>query len=121
MNINELERKIKEISQKEKIHEQEIINQTIAYLEQKYEPKDYSDSDKKIIKNIEGKMTSTHYSKKDPKQITTQAPAFYELFSLDTLEMKLMEAAWSKLLTDGDVFQLAFEIGLTEQGVRKYR
>ncbi|MBB3186102.1 hypothetical protein [Microbacter margulisiae] len=121
MDINELEKKIKQIATEKNIREQEVINGILANLELVYSPKDHSEQDREIIDGIKQKILSTLLNCDNQKKIINQATKYDELFDLDRVEMSLMQDAWNELEADRDVFSLAFEIGLTDEGIRKYR
>lgn len=121
MNINELEKKIKQIASEKNIKEQEVINGILANLEEVYSPKDHSENDRQIIDGIKQKIVNTLLNFDNQKKIVNQATKYGELFDLDRVEMNLVNDAWNELEADRDVFSLAFEIGLTDEGIRKYR
>lgn len=121
MNINELEKKIKQIASEKNIKEQEIINGILANLEEVYSLKDHSENDRQIIDGIKQKIVTTLLNCENQKKIVNQATKYNELFDLDRVEMDLLNDAWNELEADRDVFSLAFEIGLTDEGIRKYR
>lgn len=121
MNINELEKKIKQIASAKNIREQEIINGILSNLEQVYSPKDHSEKDRQIIDGIKRKIVTTLFNCDNQKKNVNQATKYDELFDLDRVEMGLVNDAWNELEADRDVFSLAYEIGLTDEGIRKYR
>lgn len=121
MTMQEIEKKIKEIASNRSIPEQEIINNVLAHLEVTYNPKDYSDEDKEIIEEIKDKIGSVLYSCDRQRMVVNQKTKFNEVFDLDQIEMKLFDATLADLESAGYVYSLKHEIGLTEEGIRKYR
>ena len=121
MNIQELKKKIKEIAAEKQIHEQEIINGIIANLETVYAPKKHTEQDKQIIKGITEKIITTFLSANKQKIGVNKMTKYDELFGLDRVEIELVNDAWTKLESQRDVYSLMYEIGLTDEGIRKYR
>ncbi len=121
MDIKQLEDRIKQIASEKNIKEQEIINGILANLELTYSPKEHSESDRQLIDGIKQKIISTLLICDNQKKIVNQATKFEELFDLDRIEKGLLNDAWNELEANRDVFSLAFEIGLTDEGIRKHR
>lgn len=121
MTIQELQKRIAEISSEKGIQEQEIINGLLAHLDTKYASKSYSLEDATIIGEVKVKIMKKLFALPNHKIVVNRATKYEQLFSLDKVEFTLLEDAFTELAADGDVFVLQYEIGLTEQGVRKQR
>lgn len=121
MSIQELQKKITEISTEKGIHEQEIINSLLATLEVKYANKSYDTEDAQIIIEIKKKIMNELYSLPKHRVTVNRGTKYEELFDLDNIELNLLHDAYTQLESDGDVYSLKYEIGLTEQGIRKQR
>lgn len=121
MTIQELQKRISEISIEKGIHEQEIINGLLAHLDTKYAKKTHTLEDAKIVREVKVKIMETLFSKPNHKQIVNRATKYEQLFDLDSVEFSLLNDAFTELESEGDVYSLMYEIGLTEQGVRKQR
>jgi hypothetical protein len=121
MTIQELEKKINEIAANKQIHEQEVINNILAHLEVTYSPKIYSNEDNELIEEIKNKIGTVLYSCDRQKMGVNQMTKYNEVFGLDQVEMKLLDNAWTELEAQGYIYSLMYEIGLTEEGIRKFR
>ena len=121
MSIQDLDNKIKAISAKCKIDEQEVFSRIDAYLDINFSDIDYSEEDKIIIKGIKEKIMSTLYNSVGQKIRTTRATKLDVLFDLDIVEMKLLDDSFKQLYADGFVNSEYDEIILTDIGVREYR
>lgn len=119
--IGELQKKIVDVSAATGTHEQAIINGLIAHLEERYAPKNFSLEDSKIIRGIKKKIGDALYKMDGQKTVVNHATNYRDLFSLDEVEYKLVDAAWNQLEASGDVSSLKHEISMTEQGIRRYR
>lgn len=121
MNLQELQNKITEISKGRGIHEQEIINNLLATLNVNYSEISYDSEDVEIIKEVKEKIMTTLFAKSNHKTTINRATKFDLLFGLDKIENGLLNRAFEELEADADVYSLQYEIGLTEQGIRKQR
>lgn len=121
MTIQELQKRITEISTEKGIHEQEIINGLLAHLDTKYAKKSHTLEDAKIVREVKAKIMTTLFALPKHKTVVNQATKYEQLFDLDNIELNLLNDAFTELEAEGDVYSLKYEIGLTEQGVRKQR
>jgi hypothetical protein len=121
MTIQELHKRITEISTEKGIHEQEIINGLLAHLDMKYAKKYHTLEDAKIVHELKLKIMGKLFALPNHKIIVNRATKYEQLFDLNSVELNLLNDAFTELESDGDVYSLKYEIGLTEQGVRKQR
>ena len=121
MTIQELQKRITDISTEKGIREQEIINGLLAHLDTKYAKKSYSLEDTKIVDEIKVKIMSKLFALPDHKTVVNRGTKYEQLFDLDSVERNLLDDAFTELESDGDVYSLKHEIGLKEQGIRKQR
>lgn len=121
MTIQELQKRITEISSEKGIHEQEIINGLLAHLDTMYANKSHTLEDARIILEVKAKIMTTLFTLPNHKTVVNRATKYVQLFNLDNVEFNLLNDAFTELEAEGDVYSLKYEIGLTEQGVRKQR
>lgn len=121
MTFEDLKKKIIEVSNSQNISEQQIISGTIASLDLKYQPKIYSFEDRKIKEDLKIKILSRLYEEPFHKKSINHATKYDVLFGADQIEMKLLNDTYTELEAENLVFSEEFEIGLTEEGIRKIR
>jgi hypothetical protein len=121
MTIQELQKRISEISTEKRIHEQEIINGLLAHLDTKYAKKSHTFEDAKIVLEVKAKIMATLFALPNHKTVVNRATKYEHLFDLDRVELNLLNDAFTELESDEYVYSLKYEIGLTEQGIRKQR
>jgi len=121
MTIQELQKRITKISTEKGIHEQEIINGLLAHLDTKYAKKSHTLEDAKIVSEVKVKIIVKLFALPNHKTVVNSATRYEQLFDLDSVELNLLNDAFTELESVGDVYSLKYEIGLTEQGVRKQR
>lgn len=121
MTIQELQKRITEISTEKGILEQEIINGLLAHLDTKYANKSHALEDAKIIIKVKIIIMTTLFALPNHKTVVNKATKYQQLFGLDNIEFKLLDDAFKELEAEKDVYSLKYEIGLTDQGIRKQR
>lgn len=121
MSIENLQKKIGEISKAKGISEAEIVSTLEAHLNIVYSDKSYSDDDRLIIDALKPRILLVLYGMSDHKKTVNQYTDYKNLFDMDSVEFSLFETAWDELESEGLVLGKAYEISLTEAGVRKAR
>lgn len=119
--MKKLDHKIKEISEHKNIEQEKIIRGILEHLEVKYNLKDYHEEDQHIIKGIQKKIISVLLQEPDQKKQLNQTVKYNDVFDLDRIEMSLLNDAWNELEARDEVYAEAYEIGLTDSGIRKHR
>ena len=121
MNIEKIKERVDEIAKSENIHEQEVYNRILAYLETTNNYTIPAEDELEIISDIKTKILKTLYSKAGHKQGINRQTKYNELFDLDGIEIKYLEQAFQDLETNGQVASLMYEISLTEKGIMTIR
>jgi hypothetical protein len=121
MNIEKIKERVDEIAKSENIHDQEVYNRILAYLETTYNYTIPAEDELEIISDIKTKILKTLYSKAGHKQGINRQTKYNELFDLDGIEIKYLDQAFQDLETNGQVASLMYEISLTEKGIMTIR
>ncbi|WP_024770977.1 hypothetical protein [Aquimarina macrocephali] len=119
--MDKLDRKIREISEHKNIQQEKIKQGILEHLEVKYNLKDHHEEDQHIIKGIQKKIISALLQEPDQKKQLNQTIKYNDVFDLDRIEMSLLNDAWNELEARDEVYAEAYEIGLTDNGIRKHR
>ncbi|WP_438422839.1 hypothetical protein [Aquimarina macrocephali] len=119
--MDKLDRKIREISEHKNIQQEKIKQGILEHLEVKYNLKDHHEEDQHIIKGIQKKIISALLQEPDQKKQLNQTIKYNDVFDLDRIEMSLLNDAWNELEARNEVYAEAYEIGLTDSGIRKHR
>lgn len=119
--MDKLDRKIREISEHKNIQQEKIKQGILEHLEVKYNLKDHHEEDQHIIKGIQKKIISALLQEPDQKKQLNQTIKYNDVFDLDRIEMSLLNDAWNELEARDEVYAEAYEIGLTDSGIRKHR
>ncbi|WP_074410073.1 MULTISPECIES: hypothetical protein [Aquimarina] len=119
--MNKLSRKIREISEDKNIEREKIVQGLLEHLEVKYNLKDHHEEDQYIIKGIQKKIISVLLQEPNQKKQLNQTVKYNDVFDLDRIEMSLLNDAWNELEARDEVYAEAYEIGLTDSGIRKHR
>ncbi|WP_025664799.1 hypothetical protein [Aquimarina megaterium] len=119
--MNKLSRKIREISEDKNIEREKIVQELLEHLEVKYNLKDHHEEDQQIIKGIQRKIISVLLQEPNQKKELNQTVKYNDVFDLDRIEMSLLNDAWNELEARDEVYAEAYEIGLTDSGIRKHR
>jgi|SRR5690554_804944 len=119
--MKQIEEKIGDIAKNKNLAIDDIKKEIIVHLELKYNLEDHNDQNKKIIKEIQEKIISTLLKEPNQKKLVNQTIKYDQIFHLDRIEMDLLNDAWNELESNDEVYSEKFEIGLTDNGIRKHR
>ncbi|PKV50443.1 hypothetical protein ATE84_2501 [Aquimarina sp. MAR_2010_214] len=119
--MKKIDRKIREISEYKNIEQDKIIVGILEHLEVKYNLNEHHIEDQHIIKGIKKKIINALLQEPNQKKQLNQTTKYNDVFNLDRIEMSLLNDAWNELEARDEVYAEAYEIGLTDSGIRKHR